>query len=348
MTPPRVWGLVVLPLCSAAGLVAGVLVAPPPLRPNAPGQPQELRSISGGVCAGRSAICSVLIDVPLACMKQGPHSPISECPIGFFFHGHGGRNLGFAHSGAGQGVHEHSYIGVYPQGEVSDANSPACCRQDLCKETGEHCGTGWNDGSMTANKCEWNDFDCQLDANDGNFTSGIITTLRAMGASGNIFMWGGSNGANSVQIFAANAGPTMPITAISCGWGQLMAEPPRSGPSPFNWNQPTFTPDERLPGRVGDGRKVAQQAHHGDHDTVIPYQGGPRFGSKIWILDSEPRSDEVWSKHNGCTGALTNPKNTSATYGDRESPEPVQTTAIYWKYEGCPPTAPVEYWQVGP
>ena len=44
-------------------------------------------------------------------------------------------------------------------------------------------------------------------------------------------MWGGSNGANSVQIFAANAGAKMPIAAISAGWGQLMAAPPRSGPA---------------------------------------------------------------------------------------------------------------------
>ena len=126
---------------------------------------------------------------------------------------------------------------------------------------------------------------CQKDANEGNFTAGIIHTLREMGASGRVYMWGGSNGANAIQILAANAGPTMPITAISAGWGQLMAEPPRSGPSPFNWNQPTLTPDQKLPGRVGDGRKVAQQAHHGDHDTTIPYQGG----------------------HNGCTRPLTNP-----------------------------------------
>ena len=160
----------------------------------------------------------------------------------FFFHGHTGHNTGFPHSGAGQGVHENAFIGVYPQGEVTDTNQPACCRQNLCKETGEHCGTGWNDGSMTANKCAWNDFGCQKDPNDGNFTAGIITQLRAMGASGRVYMWGGSNGANSVQIFAANAGPAMPITAISCGWGQLMAEPPRSGPSPFNWVSMTACP----------------------------------------------------------------------------------------------------------
>ena len=222
-----------LALCTT-GVAAVVADAAAPLRPNPLGQPQELREVSG-VCAGRSAICSVLIDVPVACMEQGPHSAVSDCPIAFFFHGHTGHNTGFPHSGAGQGVHENAFIGVYPQGEVTDTNQPACCRQNLCKETGEHCGTGWNDGSMTANKCAWNDFACQKDPNDGNFTAGIITQLRAMGASGRVYMWGGSNGANSVQIFAANAGPAMPITAISCGWGQLMAEPPRSGPSPFNW-----------------------------------------------------------------------------------------------------------------
>jgi len=108
-----------LALCAAGVLAAAAAAPPPPLRPNAPGQPQELREVSG-VCAGRSAICSVLLDVPVACMKQGPHSALSDCPIGFFFHGHGGRNTGFAHSGAGQGAHANSFIGVYPQGEVSD------------------------------------------------------------------------------------------------------------------------------------------------------------------------------------------------------------------------------------
>ena len=167
-----------------------------------------------------------------------------------------------------------------------------------------------------------------------------------MGAAGRVFMWGGSNGANSVQIFAANAGPALPIAAISCGWGQLMAQPPRSGPAPFDWNQPTPKPGQKPAGRPGDGRRVAQQAHHGDADTTIPYQGGPRFGSKIWILDSEPASDKVWSEHNGCTGPLTNPQNTSAEYADKETHRPVQTTAVKWVWTGCPSTAPVEYWQI--
>ena len=64
----------------------------------------------------------------------------------------------------------------------------------------------------------------------------------------------------------------------------------------------------------------------------------------LQILDSEPESDKVWSQHNGCTGPLANPLNTSATY--RSENGPVQTTAIKWVWTGCPETAPVEYWQI--
>jgi hypothetical protein len=56
-----------LALCAAGVLAAAAAAPPPPLRPNAPGQPQELREVSG-VCAGRSAICSALLDAPVACM----------------------------------------------------------------------------------------------------------------------------------------------------------------------------------------------------------------------------------------------------------------------------------------
>ena len=63
-----------------------------------------------------------------------------------------------------------------------------------------------------------------------------------MGAGGHLYMWGGSNGANSVQIFASNAGTKLPIAGISAGWGELLAAPPRSGPTPYDWNQPTPLP----------------------------------------------------------------------------------------------------------
>ena len=279
-----------------------------------------------GVCAGRSDSCSVLLDVPDKCAGEA-----SKCPVAFFFHGHGGRNTEFiapaaAHNGGASSlVHEYGYIGVYPQGETY-GNS----------------GSGWNDGSMAGNKCKWNDFSCQDDPNDGNFTRDIIKTLRSLGSTGRVYLWGGSNGANSAQIFAANAGEDLPIAGISAGWGQLLSAPPRSGPAPFDWNQPS----KNTTGRPGDGRMVAQQAHHGDADTVIPYQGGPRFDSDIWILMPEPQSDKTWAKHNGCTGELSNQTGIPASYMNRQSGQETKTTAIKYTWNDCPPKAPVEYYRV--
>merc|ERR1711934_1192963 len=98
-----------------------------------------------------------------------------------------------------------------------------------------------------------------------------------------------------------------------------MAQPPRSGPAPYNYNQPTPKPNQKLSGRPGDGRMIAQQAHHGDADPTIPYQGGPRFGSDVWILMTEPESDKTWATHNGCSGPLSNTTGIPATYFDHAS-----------------------------
>ena len=79
------------------------------LTPNAQGSPQELKDGAGpAVCAGRSAHCSVLLDVPAACGGS------STCPVAFFFHWHGGNNKGFAHNAVGKLCHEYGFIGVYP------------------------------------------------------------------------------------------------------------------------------------------------------------------------------------------------------------------------------------------
>lgn len=287
------------------------------LTSNPQGEAQEIKE---QVCSGRSSDCSVLLDVPEACGGEE-----SDCPIGFFFHGHGGRNVGFPSNGAGDGVHQYNFIGVYPQGETYNGMP------------------GWNDGSMDGNQCEWDDFDCQDDPNDGLFVKGIISALQSMGANGRIYLWGGSNGANEAQILAVNAGPDLPIVGISAGWGQLMSTPVRSGPSPYNYNQPAAPGSDSE--RPGDGRAIAQQAHHGDADTTIPYEGGPRFGSDVWTLYSEPESDEVWKNHNGCTGSLTSSE-VPATYRDHQTHQQVQTTATKWVWGGCPATAPVEYYQV--
>lgn len=297
---------------------AGIVAVEGALAPNALGQPQEIKD---QVCAGRSSVCSVFLDVPDQCGGAE-----SDCPIGFFFHGHTGFNTGFAHSGAGQGVHAYNFIGVYPQGEIYNGQS------------------GWNDGSLDGNKCAWDDFACQDDPNDGVFVKGIIEALRGMGANGRVYLWGGSNGGNEAQILASNAGEYLPIVGISAGWNQLMSAPPRSGPSPFNFNQPTAPGAVADPARLGDGRAIAQQAHHGDADTTIPYTGGPRFGSRF-ILYSEPESDEVWKTHNGCPGSLTSSE-VPATYRSPQTHAQVQTTAIKWVWGGCPATAPVEYYQI--
>ena len=100
-----------------------------------------------------------------------------------------------------------------------------------------------------------------------------------------------------------------------------------------------------MPGRVGDGRRVAQQAHHGDADTTIPYQGGPRFDSKIWILDSELASDATWAKHNGCEmSAGVTTLWFDCTFGTSPTNFTVGRAARHF-YQ-CPETAPVEFWQV--
>ena len=263
---------------------AAVALAPRPaaakLQPNAPNQPVELNTSGLIPCAGRN-LCSVLLDVPEACVEPGG---VSRCPIGFFFHGHGGHNTEFVggrqhnirFGGVSGGVHSNRFIGVYPQGAIYAGTNNA---SDNNNKTAP--ASGWNDGSMDGDKCAWDDFACHKDPNDGVFTAGIVDALRKLGAGGHIFMWGGSNGANSVQIFASNAGPKLPIAGISAGWGELLAAPPRSGPAPYNWNQPTPLPGQSLPGRPGDGRRVAQQAHHGDADPIVPWNGGPRFNSKV-------------------------------------------------------------------
>lgn len=144
------------------------------LEPNAPGAPIELNTTGAVPCAGRN-LCSVLLDVPAACVKNGA----STCPVGFFFHGHGGTNREFAtlsnprFGGATKGVHDHGFIGVYPQGALYGGFNPL---QPGYNKTAAR--SGWNDGSMPGNKCEWDDFACQEDPNDGTFTAGIIDGLR--------------------------------------------------------------------------------------------------------------------------------------------------------------------------
>lgn len=261
---------------------------------------------STDVCKGRSNHCSVKLDVPPACAGD-----TSSCPIFMKFHAHGGKN-----GGAATG-HKRNFIGIAPQGELYNGKS------------------GWNDGLQDGNKCKWDDFTCTKDPRDGLFVAGIIAAVRELGATGRIYAMGGSNGAQMVQILAANAGDALPISGIAARSGQLLAEPPRSASNPYNWNQPCAG-NQPCKG----GPAVAQLSFHGDADKSIAYDGGPKFGSKVFTLMSEPASDALWKTQNGCTGKL------SSTLIPATGKSPSVHDADYFVWGGCPATAPVEYYKI--
>jgi len=292
---------------SLAAVIRGALVA------NEFGQPQEMKgsaATSSDVCGGRSDHCSVWLDVPTACAGES-----SSCPIIFMFHGHGGSNNGFPRESVG--VHDYNFIGISPRGELYDGKS------------------GWNDGSMAGNQCAWDDFECSKDPNDGLFVAGIVKVVRDLGAAGRVYLYGTSNGANEVQILASNAGDGLPIAGIAARSGQLLAEPTRSAGNPYNWNQPCAGSQPCV-----GGSAVAQLSMHGDADNTIPYTGGPRFKSDVFILMNEPESDVVWKTQNGCTGNL------SSSIVPATSKKPETQDAEYFSWGGCPATAPVEYYKV--
>ena len=87
------------------------------------------------------------------------------------------------------------------------------------------------------------------------------------------------------------------------------------------------------------GLPVAVLAVHGTDDVIIPYAGGPKFNSPIFVMYSEPGSNEVWATHNGCTGGVA-ATNVSANYSNKG----VQATGVstHHVYGGCHATAPVE------
>lgn len=262
---------------------------------------------SSDVCKGRSSHCSVKLDVPSACAGN-----TSSCPIFMKFHAHGGNN-----AGAGKGS-KRNFIGIAPQGEYYDGKS------------------GWNDGSEDGLKCKWDDFTCTEDPNDGLFVAGIIATIRALGATGRVYAYGASNGAQMVQILAANAGDALPFAGIATLSGQLLAAPPRSASNPYNWNQPCAGIQP-----CKGGPAVAQVSFHGDADTSIQYDGGSKFGSDVFFLLSEPDSDALWKTQNGCTGKLSS---TSIPAVNKHNASTHK--ADYFVWGGCPSTAPVEYYKV--
>jgi len=280
---------------------------------NDKGAAQELKgsgTTSKDVCEGRSDHCSVLLDVPSTCAGT-----TTACPVVLMFHGHGGNNEGFEKQQAT--VHDYDMIGVYPQGELYDGSS------------------GWNDGSMKGLECAYDDYTCTKDPNDGLFVSGIVSALQELGATGRFYGFGGSNGANEVQILASNACDALPFVGIAADSGQLLANPSRSAGAPYDYNQPCAGSQP-----CTGGRAVAQLSIHGTADPVIPYDGGSRFQSPVFILMQEDASDKIWAEQNNCTGSLSSTTVPATASGGQS------TTAVHHVWGGCPATAPVEYYEV--
>ena len=158
------------------------------LPPNPQGYPQNFSHAT--LCANSSSTCTVLLDVPSVCAS-------AACSILFCLHGFGGSNQRYVDL-CGQQIHKRGWLGVYPQGD------PLAVRPDGSLVP------GWNDGQAvdpqhTLLRCNYDDFNCTLDPNEGVFFSKIIAMLRAAGAAPRVYVFGQSNGADLAQRLAVNA-----------------------------------------------------------------------------------------------------------------------------------------------
>lgn len=273
------------------------------LTSNAKEAPQLLTDICE-TAQGRTSTCEVELDVPASCITSSGDT--SDCPVVFFFHGAGGSNNWFAKT---SGVHEANVIGVYPQGE-----------------------NGWNTGPKESNVCEWDDFACTEDPDEGAFIASIITKLKELGANGNIYLNGNSNGAALSMRLASNAGADLPIRGIITKVTQLLAAPPRSGPGVLNYNQPE-----------AGGQKVSILNIMGTEDLVIPYEGGVSsvFGQDAnFELMAALESMTAWALHNDCSEDAPEESANIVYSNDADS----NGEATFYSYQGCPEGVVVEHY----
>jgi len=278
------------------------------LESNAKKKPQVLSNLSiSNACSGqgRTNKCKIQLDVPEACVTNGK----SDCPIVFYLHGAGGNINGYKFE---SDVHKHGFIGVYPQGE-----------------------NGWNTGPKDTNECEWDEFDCTQDPDESKFIAEIIAEVNTLGANGNVYLIGSSNGAALANRLAVNAGEDakLPIKGIVTLVSQLLANPPQSGPEPSNYNNPEAVVDDGQP----KGPIVSVLNVMGTDDDVIPYEGGGADvfeGNDEFQLMSAMDSMIAWAQHNGCSPFLLNEPVTT-NMGDK--------TGFYY-YASCPDGIYVEHY----
>jgi len=256
------------------------------LKSNAERKPQILSDMelsSACLGPGRTNNCEVELDVPSKCITS---TCGSTCPIVFYLHGAGGSNNGFKF---GSDVHDYGYIGVYPQGE-----------------------NGWNTGPKDTNNCDWDEFDCNEDPDEGDFIADIIADVKSLGdMSGNVYIIGISNGGALAHRLAVNAGDSLPIKGIVAVVTQLLDSPPRSGPGVLNYNYPKAKGNN-------PGSKVSVLNVMGVADDLIPYEGGYSDvfeGETKFQLMSAMKSMTAWAEHNECS-SFTN-KNVDTDMGDR-------------------------------
>jgi len=232
------------------------------LNSNPEENPQDISYLCSD--SGNRPTCEIQLDVPAACVNA---DGISDCPIVFFLHGSGGTIQWFSRTSK---VHEHNVIGVYPQGEG-----------------------GWNTGPKDTNQCEWTDFDCDIDPDEGLLIKNIIDFLVEDGAVGHVYVTGNSNGAALAHRLAANAGDALPIKGIITKVTQLLETPERSGPGVYNYNQPS-----------NSSWKVSVLNIMGTQDALIPYNGGSSavFGDyqNDFVLMPALDSMVAWAEHNQC------------------------------------------------
>ena len=290
---------------------AALLLLTPPLRTasaslslNGEGRPQSLTDV---ICPGRPRReCEVQLDVPRACSGAS-----SDCPIVLYLHGAGGTIEEFPGT---TGVHSAGYIGVYPQGE-----------------------DGWNTNPKDINDCRWDDFGCTEDPDEGDFIASIISHLRSLGAGGNVYAVGFSNGSALAHRLAANAGPSLPIKGIVGMVANMLASPTRSGPGVLNYNQP---------GNSGNTLPVSVLSVMGTADTLIPYNGG---SSEVFQVEGGdafqflPSLDamQIWAQHNSCGGA-----NSPETSEQQWSMDGRSGVATRFVYTNCPNGVLVEHYAV--
>lgn len=187
---------------------------------------------------------------------------------------------------------------------------------------------GWSTGPKSSDTCQWDDFQCTTDPDEGDFIASIIQEVRDRGANGNIYAIGNSNGAALAHRLASNADSSLPIKGIVAKVTQLLKSPERSGPGTLNYNQPSS---------VRGSHKVSVLSIMGTEDGLIPYEGGSSSvfsGNDNFQLMSAMESMNTWAIHNGCSGEYEISSHVS-DQGD--------LTATKYTYGSCPGDVIVEH-----